>query len=190
LGAVGVLLLIGGAVSSRGSTLAAGGILLVLAGVCGLILAPHFESKVIERSSTDPSKFRSPAAVRQMVPKRVSLKCVDDCPHGLVAASSAVSLRGHGMPIKVYRKLCGAGYTDEWTSRNRAVPSTDEKTVDEHYSTSCLDYSRLNLYGKDIEVIAKAPTHGPWKITWKLKDPTGRVSISSAYTVEVKPSRG
>jgi hypothetical protein len=187
LGAFGALLLIGGAIGRSLVLLLVGCVSLAVAGLCGLVLAPHFEAKVIERSPTDPSKLRPPAAIRRMVPARVTLRCMDHCQHGRVEAASSVSLRVSGMSIAVYKRLCGAGYADEWTSRNRPLMSSDEQTTDEAYSSSCLDYSAHNPYGKEIEALAKVPNRpGPWKITWRLRDPTGTVVRSATYRVVVK----
>jgi hypothetical protein len=43
--------------------LGAGCAAVVLAAICGLVLAPGFESRVIEKSPTDPSKLRPPESI-------------------------------------------------------------------------------------------------------------------------------
>jgi hypothetical protein len=187
LSVVGILLLLAAVVARRGGVLVAGAIALVLAGICGLVLAPHFEAKVIERSPTNPSQLRPPASIRQMVPKRVRLRC-DACPNGRIgiAGYDAIDLTVHGMLNTVYHRLCIDGYSDEWTSYNHPLMSSADKTIDEVYH-HCYEYSSGSTQSKDIGISAPFPQHpGRWTVTWRLKDPTGAVVLSSNYTVAVQ----
>ena len=186
LGAVGILLLIATAISRKVGLLVVAGISLASAGACGLLLAPHFEAKVIERSPADPSRLRPPAAVRQMVPRRVSLRCVDGCRNGRVSDHYSVLLQVHHMPIGIYKRLCSAGYADEWAGKSRPLVSYGgDKTLDEQY-LDCNAYDRMDPDSKDIEVRAAIPGRaGAWRMTWRLKDPTGMVAASSTYSVVV-----
>jgi hypothetical protein len=176
LGAGGSLLLLLAVINRSGGLVAAGCAAIILAGVCGLLLAPRFEARVIERSPTDPSKLRPAASIRRLVPKRVRLECVESCQRGRISNTSAVRFAVVGIS-NVYDRLCRDGYSEEWTSNYGPVviqASGDrDHDCDERYS----------------EISAIVPQRsGPWLIRWRLKDPTGKVALSSMYRVVIERS--
>jgi hypothetical protein len=182
--AAGILLLVS-ALSRRPrrGLAAAGCISILLAAFCWLVLAPRFEARVIEKFPTNHLKLRPPAAMRKMVPKHATLTCDDLCQSGKASNSSTVRLLVSEVSSSLYDQLCSAGYSDEWTSNNRPLMYSDEKTID-HVYQRCSEYG--NDYGK-VSVLVHVPQRlGPWTITWRLKDPTGRVVLSSRHRLVVK----
>jgi hypothetical protein len=184
LGAVGILLLGCALIKRPRRKLAAAGyILILMAAICWLALAPRFEMRVIEQSPTNPSKLRPPASMRKMVPKRATLTCDDLCQGENVSKASTVRLVVPEVSSSLYDQLCSDGYSDEWASNNRPIMYSTEKTIDQVYHR-CSEYG--NDYGK-VSILVNVPERlGPWPVTWRLRDPTGKVVLSSSYRLVVK----
>ena len=132
------------------------------------------EARVIERSPTDPSKLRPAASIRQLVPKRVRLECVESCQKGHISGTSTARFAVLGIS-NVYDRLCRDGYSEDWTSNHG--PLVIQATGDP-------DHDCDERYSEISAIVPKRS--GPWLITWRLKDPTGKVALSSRYRVVIK----
>jgi hypothetical protein len=178
-GAAGSLLLIVAISKHSGGALAAGCAAIVVAAACWFVLAPRYEVRVVERSPTNSSSLRPAAAIRQVVPKKVRLSCddIDNCKNGRVFSHSTISLTVHGISSTLYDQLCTAGYSDEWRSNQRPIMDSADRNC--------------NWYGRpwsteNLQAEFDSPQHpGRWTVTWRLKDPTGKVVASSTYKVAV-----